>query len=240
MCTQASVQIRISLGQMSGDSADGRADSTRQQILRAAAHQFARRAYHDVGLDDILAEAELTKGAMYFHFRSKHALAVAIIDQDTAEGRAAVLDLLARQLSGLETLIDFCYLIAAKDIGKDVARASLHLIESVGRTEGLQAQLLGSWIDALAGVVERAIAEGDVGDRWEPRDVGRLIVSMYMGLRQTSDLDDAKRFLLDLEKNWGLLLAAILQPDRADYFAQFLRRRTALAIKAAPAQVNTG
>ena len=68
---------------MSTEPADGRADTTRQQILRAAAHQFARRAYHDVGLDDILAEAELTKGAMYFHFRSKHALAVAIIEQHT-------------------------------------------------------------------------------------------------------------------------------------------------------------
>lgn len=222
---------------MSTESADGRADSTRQQILRAAAHQFARRAYHDVGLDDILAEAELNKGAMYFHFRSKHALAVAIIEQHTSMGRVAVEDLLSRQLSGLETLIDFCYLIAVQDISKDVARAALHLIESVGRTEGLQASLLGGWVDALASVAERAISEGDVAQRWEPRDIGRLIVSMYLGLRQTSDLDDPRSFLLDLERNWVLILAAVLQPDRADYFAQFLRRRTALAVKAAPAQV---
>jgi AcrR family transcriptional regulator len=54
---------------MTSNSADGRADTTRRHILRAAAHQFAQRAYHEVGLDDILAEAELTKGAMYFHFR---------------------------------------------------------------------------------------------------------------------------------------------------------------------------
>ncbi|MCV7008812.1 TetR/AcrR family transcriptional regulator [Mycobacterium gordonae] len=224
---------------MSTESADGRADSTRQQILRAAAHQFARRAYHDVGLDDILAEAELTKGAMYFHFRSKHALAVAIIEQHTSGGRAAVEDLLSRQLSGLETLIDFCYLIAVQDISRDVARAALHLIESVGRTEGLQAALLGGWVDALASVAERAISEGDVAERWEPRDIGRLIVSMYLGLRQTSDLDDPRAFLLDLERNWVLILAAVLPPDRADYFAQFLRRRTALAIKAVPTPVST-
>lgn len=225
---------------MSTESADGKADTTRQQILRAAAHQFARRAYHDVGLDDILAEAELTKGAMYFHFRSKHALAVAIIDQHTAEGRAAVDDLLARQLSGLETLIDFCYLAAVRDISKDVARSACHLIESVGRTEGLQARLLGGWIEMLAGVVERAIAEGDVVEGCEPEDVGRLIVSMYMGLRQTSDLDDTKKYLLDLEKNVRLVLAAILAPDRIDYFGQFLRRRTALAINSLSTQASAG
>lgn len=220
---------------MSTEPADGRADTTRQQILRAAAHQFARRPYHDVGLDDILAEAELTKGAMYFHFRSKHALAVAIIDQHTADGRVAVDELLARQPPGLETLIDFCYLAAVQDMSKDVARAASHLIESVGRTEGLQAQLLGGWITMLAGVVERAIAEGDVSGEWEPRDVARLIVSMYMGLRQASDLDDPQRYLLDLERNCLLVLAGILEPDRFDYFKQFIRRRTALAISSATA-----
>lgn len=108
---------------MTTHSTDGRADATRQQILRAASHQFARRPYHDVGLDDILAEAELTKGAMYFHFKSKHALAVAIIESQTASGAVAVQDLLTRGLSGLETLIDFSYLIAVKDIKTDLVRS---------------------------------------------------------------------------------------------------------------------
>ena len=61
------------------ESNDSKADSTRQQILLAAARHFARQPYHQVGIDAVLAEAELTKGAMYFHFRSKHAVALAII-----------------------------------------------------------------------------------------------------------------------------------------------------------------
>ncbi|GFG67026.1 TetR family transcriptional regulator [Mycobacterium kubicae] len=215
----------------STDSADGRADTTRRHILRAAAHQFARHAYHDVGLDDILAEAQLTKGAMYFHFRSKHALAVAIIEQHTADAGVAVKELLARQLSGLETLIDFCYLIALREATHDVARAAMHLLGTVGRTEGLQRTLLDGWVEGLAYVARRAIDEGDIAERCDPEDVGRLIVSMYMGLRQTSELDKPEQFLLDLEKNWVLVLAGILQPDRIDYFQQFIRRRTALAIR---------
>ena len=39
------------------ETTDSKADSTRQQILRAAARQFARQPYHQVGLDDVLAEA---------------------------------------------------------------------------------------------------------------------------------------------------------------------------------------
>jgi TetR/AcrR family transcriptional repressor of nem operon len=217
---------------MTTHSTDGRADATRQQILRAASHQFARRAYHDVGLDDILTDAELTKGAMYFHFRSKHALAVAIIEAQTAAGTGAMEDLLSRNLSGLETLIDFSYRIAAQDIQMDGVRAGLNLLESVGRSEGLKERLLDGWVQALAVVVEKAIADGDIDKRCSPRDIGRLIVSLHMGLRQTSDLDEPARFLLDLEKSWGVVLTGILQPERIAYFSQFVRRRTAVAISA--------
>lgn len=213
----------------------GRADTTRRQILLAAAQQFARRAYHDVGLDDILAQAELTKGAMYFHFRSKHALAMAIIDEQIVMSNAAFDDLMARKLSGLETLIDSAFVVAAMDLEEDLTRAGMHLVEAVGRVEALHEKLLGGWIDVLATAVQDAIAEGDLAEDCCPQDVGRLIVSVYMGLRQTSDLNSPERFLRDLEKSWVLLLTGILQPDRADYFRQFISRRTARAISSAAA-----
>lgn len=217
------------------ESTDTRADSTRQQILRAAAHQFARLPYHQVGLDDVLAEAELTKGAMYFHFRSKHALALAIIEDETTQSGEVIADLLARRFSGLETLIDFSYQLAVRDISEDIARASLHLLESIGRIEGLQGNLLGAWIQTLADTVVRAIGEGDVFDEREPQEVGRLLVSLYIGLRQTSNLDEPEQFLSDLEKTWVLVLPGIVRPDRIDYFRQFIRRRTAIAISSTSA-----
>ena len=211
---------------------DQRSDTTRDQILRAAAHQFAQRPYYAVGLDDILAEAQLTKGAMYFHFRSKHALALAIVDEQTERAAESVKNLLARKLSGLESLIDVSYLIAVGDITQDVTRASFNLLESVGRTEKLQERLLGGWIELLGEIAGRGIREGDIVDRGDPEDIGRLLVSIYMGLRQASKLDDPVVLLGDYEKALSTVLRGIVQPDKIDYFAQFLKRRTALAIKA--------
>ena len=219
---------------------DKRSDTTRDQILRAAAHQFAQRPYYAVGLDDILAEAQLTKGAMYFHFRSKHALALAIVDEQTAKAEAAVQELLTRKLSGLETLIDVSYLIAMADITENVTRAAFNLLESVGRTEKLQERLLGGWIELAGDIAARGIREGDIIDRGDPEDIGRLLVSIYMGMRQTSSLDDPAVLLGDYEKALSTVLRAIVQPDKIDYFAQFLKRRTALAIKAASASEISG
>ncbi|CAJ1496391.1 TetR/AcrR family transcriptional regulator [[Mycobacterium] kokjensenii] len=220
------------------DTTDRRADATRQQIIRAAAHQFAQRPFHDVGLDDILAEAELTKGAMYFHFRSKHALGLAVIDEQLAKAGAAVQALVDRNLSGLETLLDVGYLMAVEDLTSDSARAVLHLLPVVGRAEGLQATVLGNAIQALSKVAERAVAEGDVVGH-EPQDVARMMVALYLGLRQAGDLDQPEQFLRELERSWTVVLPSVVPADRIDYFIQFVRRRTALAVKTTSAGGKT-
>jgi TetR/AcrR family transcriptional regulator, transcriptional repressor for nem operon len=157
-------------------------------------------------------------------------LALAIIEDPATQSGEAVADLLSRKLSGLETLVDFSYQLAVRDISDDIARAGLNLLESIGRIEGLQAKLLGAWIDTLALTIRRAIEEGDIVDRCDPQDVGRLLVSTYMGLRQTSNLDEPEKFLLDLERTWALVVSGVVRPDRIDYFTQFIRRRTAIAI----------
>jgi AcrR family transcriptional regulator len=212
---------------------DRRADTTRGQILRAASRQFAHKSYSLVSLDDILADAEVTKGAMYFHFRSKYALASAIIEYRAAVARRAVDELLARKLSGLETLIDISYLIAVEDIGDESARAGLNLLESIGRTDGLQASVLSEWVAAFALITRKAVDEGDIVEHHEPQAIARLLVSMYLGLRQTSNLAEPEHFLHDLQQAWAIVLPGIAKQDRIDYLTQFIKRRTAVAMKRA-------
>jgi AcrR family transcriptional regulator len=54
-------------------------DTRRQQILAAAAAVIARQGYHGARMDDVVAEAGLSKGAIYWHFRSKDEIAVALV-----------------------------------------------------------------------------------------------------------------------------------------------------------------
>jgi AcrR family transcriptional regulator len=67
---------------MSGKGAVARreehAEDTRRAILAAAREQFAKKGYADTSLDDIVAPARLTKGALYHHFKSKAALLEAL------------------------------------------------------------------------------------------------------------------------------------------------------------------
>lgn len=208
---------------------DRRADATRLQILLAASREFARKSYSQVSLDDILARAEVTKGAMYFHFRSKHELALAIIDRLNATAYEWMSEVQNRRLSGLETLVDMFCVIVTRDIGDDVARAGLNLLESIGRADGIQARVLGEWTKTFAEVVRRAVTEGDVLADRDPEGVGRLLVATFTGLRQTSDIDDPQRYFSDLRETWALVLPGFADPERVAYLNQFVGRRTALA-----------
>ncbi|ABK72055.1 TetR/AcrR family transcriptional regulator [Mycolicibacterium smegmatis] len=214
---------------------DRRADLTRLQILQAASRQFARTPYSLVSLDDILADAQVTKGALYFHFRSKHALACAIVEYHAAQARDTTEDVAARNLSGLETLIDISYQLAVDDVSDPMTRAGLNLIESIGRTENLGAKVVTDWVARFSAIGRRAVSEGDLTPDSDPDVVARLLVSLYLGVRQTSELEDPQRFLQDLERSWQLVLPGIANPDRLGYLRQFIRRRTTLtARKAVP------
>ena len=58
---------------------------TRRRLLNLAALLFTDRGYHAVSMRDIASAAEVTKGAVYGHFRSKGQLLVEVIRWKIAE-----------------------------------------------------------------------------------------------------------------------------------------------------------
>ena len=218
------------------DAGERRADTTRHRLIAAASHQFARRSYSMVSLDDILAAAELTKGAMYFHFPSKQALALAIIDDLNEMSRAAVAELLARRMSGLETLIDLVFLQAVQNTQNEVARAGARLLETVDNTTDLSTTVWQSWIEFVTTLIQKAVTDGDVVDHTDPEDVAKMLVALWVGTRRISDLDQPERYLDNLQKAWILTLPSFTNPDRIDYFTQFIKRRHALAVNKVSAE----
>ena len=204
-----------------------RADTTRDRLIAAASRLFAHRAYSMVSLDDILAEAELTKGAMYFHFSSKQALALAIIDDLTEMSLATVVDLLARKMSGLETLIDLVFRLSVQDTQEDVARAGVRLLDTLDNPTPVPPALWQSRMEFVTTLIQRAVTEGDVVDHHDPEDIAKMLVALGLGTRRISDPDPPEHYLDNLQKAWMLALPSFTHPDRIDYFTQFIKRRHA-------------
>ena len=57
-----------------------RSEETRSRILESAIKLFSNRGYNKASVDDICADAGISKGAFYHHFKSKQALFPALLD----------------------------------------------------------------------------------------------------------------------------------------------------------------
>jgi AcrR family transcriptional regulator len=51
-----------------------RSQETANRILNQAVRLFLEKGYHGASIDDITQAAELTKGALYWHFKNKMGL----------------------------------------------------------------------------------------------------------------------------------------------------------------------
>jgi AcrR family transcriptional regulator len=60
-------------------------EATRAKLIRAARKAFAAKGYAAASMDDLTAEAGLTRGALYHNFGDKKGLLQAVIDQIDAE-----------------------------------------------------------------------------------------------------------------------------------------------------------
>jgi TetR/AcrR family transcriptional regulator, transcriptional repressor for nem operon len=60
-------------------------ERTRQRLLQAAFREVYRYGFQSAGLDAILAATNVTKGALYYHFKSKEALGYSIIEEVVAK-----------------------------------------------------------------------------------------------------------------------------------------------------------
>ena len=56
-----------------------RSEETSQSILDAAAQLFAEKGYDATGVAEICSRAGVSKGAFYYHFRSKQAVFLAVV-----------------------------------------------------------------------------------------------------------------------------------------------------------------
>ena len=84
-------------------------EAPRDRLLRVAAGLFYRDGINAVGVERVLAEAEVTRATMYRHFKGKEGLVVAYLDAEDARLRqyaAATEALAATPNEQLELIID--------------------------------------------------------------------------------------------------------------------------------------
>ncbi|MDL5156601.1 TetR/AcrR family transcriptional regulator [Actinomycetospora termitidis] len=162
---------------------------TRRRLLRAAADAFDARGYRGAALSDILAGADLTKGALYFHFSSKQALADALMTEvcDSWElvreeiGRWGV-DPVWRLLLETDAYV-------ARWMYDPLVRGISRAISEPDLREQRLAWVTG-WECATADRLRDAEAAGLLAERVDPDRAARAVVAVASGCHTIADGPD--------------------------------------------------
>jgi AcrR family transcriptional regulator len=92
-----------------------RSEATRKALVDVARRLFAKRGYADVGTEEIVRRAGVTRGALYHHFSGKEDLFRAVAEQveeemtrKSAEAALAHQDPWEQQRAGWEAFLDAC------------------------------------------------------------------------------------------------------------------------------------
>ncbi len=81
-------------------------EARRQAILDAAEAVIRRRGFADTTMDEVAAEAELSKGALYLYFANKDALCAALVERTLQRVRPALEQVVSQPRPGLERFLE--------------------------------------------------------------------------------------------------------------------------------------
>ena len=188
-----------------------RAHATRESIVQAAAIVFSDQTYAQATLGEVLREAGVTQGALYFHFDSKHALAQEIIDRQHQLFLEAGKGLLDKPARGIPSMIALSRELASQITTSALVRAGLRLsTESADEFAQTAKQPYEDWIATCEIFVRRAVLEGDISPGREPSQIATFVIATFSGVQALSQARTQWADVLDrLEEMWEFLLAGI-------------------------------
>jgi AcrR family transcriptional regulator len=187
-----------------------RAQETRLAVIEGAASVFAGIGYAKASLADIIAHAEVTKGALYFHFTSKRDLALAVIEEQHSKVLAAGSDILGTSAPALDKIIALCRMFGRQLLDEPIVRAGIRLTFEASAFEADVSGPYEDWIATVEGLLGQAKVEGAVRADLDAAAFGLYLVASFTGVQLVSDVLTGRDDVLQrIEQMWEFMLPAL-------------------------------
>ncbi|MBW4716916.1 TetR/AcrR family transcriptional regulator [Saccharothrix obliqua] len=182
--------------------------TTRDGLLTAAAAAFDRDGYVRATIDDVCDRAGVTKGALYGHFSSKKALAVAVLDRQAREW-AETRDRLQRANRGpLQVLVDLGYAV-----NQDRAVVQRLLFQAPISDDVAERQV-GQWTATVRDLLRSAAFQGELRPGVDVDACADAVVAALVGVHLMSlAVEDPAGVARQLSGVWRTWLPTIARPE---------------------------
>ncbi|MCQ4041528.1 ScbR family autoregulator-binding transcription factor [Streptantibioticus rubrisoli] len=191
-----------------------RAVRTKRMILQAAAEVFDEFGYEGASTTEIIARGGFTRGALYFHFPSKEALAEAVM---AAQSEALVPPV--RKVR-LQAVIDLTLLFAERLRTDVVLRAAVRLgVDQASRKNPNRAPYQEP-INLVEDLLAEARDRGELLPGVNVEEVAGILVGAFTGIQIMSQVYERRQALPGrISMLWKYLLPSLAVPELLPYLS---------------------
>ena len=150
------------------DTSQTRSKERRQRLLDAALSVFSKKGYRDGAMDEIAGESGTSKGGVYFHFPSKQAIFLALLDRTAARLLDNVEEAIASENDPIAKA-DAALLAVLRTFARHRGLARLFMVEALGAGREFHERVLQIHSD-FARVIKRQLDEAVAEGAIEPVD----------------------------------------------------------------------
>ena len=192
-----------------------RSQARRVVILEAAARAFDRVGYGTASLSEIAREAGVGQGLIYFYFRTKQALALAVIEEQNSRTFAAMKKESEAAASPMTALIRASRGIADLLLIDPIVRAGIRLSLEQGVFADPTSDFYDQWIQGVIDAFRAAGSSGELSTHLEPEQLGASVVAYFTGVQLVSNVRFDRKDLMEVLKTmWTVLVAGIVSAER--------------------------
>jgi TetR/AcrR family transcriptional regulator, acrAB operon repressor len=164
---------------------------TRSKVLKAALSVFSAKGYAATTLDDVAAAANVTRGAIYWHFKSKADLYNTLTVELSARGAELVQQAVAEGGTLLEILrrvfVRQCAFIEEDQEARAVIELAMFKTGlgpdlQAGRKKQLKAG--NALLEGITAAMQQGIATGILRNDLDPADMARAFIAFENGAIQ--------------------------------------------------------
>lgn len=216
-----------------------RAVLTRGRVLIAAAEVFARTGFLAASMNDIVEAAGVTKGAVYFHFPSKEALAVAIVEEQFAQWPPLVAAIIEHSPDALTSVVALTYEVGSRFRDDVLTTAGVRLSFERELVNAAMPTPFVGWVGILQELFSRARREGTLRPGLQAAATARALVGSFFGIQHVSEILTNRTDLeTRLDEFWKVFLVGVaVNPDWTG--TQRAVRRVRAAIPRITAQLDS-
>jgi AcrR family transcriptional regulator len=191
----------------------GKGAQTRRRIIMSAAEVIADRGLAGTNLADVVAQARVTKGALYFHFASKDELILGLEAEYHADSRMMVEEV-ARDPDPLRRLIRLSFELARRQLRDRLALAHSRLMLSRTQPPLPPPPPTVEWSEVLLGWLQLADVAGRLPPGLDLQVTAEMIDDCVLGVVTASQVEIRRTTMVArVAALWWTVLLPALVPD---------------------------